>query len=789
MIELRGVSKTVPSGTGSLTILHPIDLTIEAGRVVAITGPSGSGKSTLLGLLAGLDAPSAGHVVLDGIDITTLGEDALAQLRGTRIGFVFQFFHLLPSLTAFENVLVPMEIAGLPKPAARAKELLEEVGLSDRGHHYPSQLSGGEQQRVAIARALANNPPILLADEPTGNLDSATGQSVIQLLLDVNRTRRTTLVLVTHDQELAAVADVVVALRDGRIVRTTTRTAAGGGLVTFVLKMLARELRSSWRRLLFFFVCVAVGVGAIVAIRSVIQSVRTGLMSEARSIIASDVLISTNRPWTSEVLSALGQRLATDEVLDRMEAIETATMVRAEGGADAARMVELRGVQPKFPFYGRVVLQDGQTFSHDLLRGRGALVRPELLTQLGTKVGGQLIIGGQPFTIRGVIAQEPGRRVGAFSFGSRVLIDYDDLRATGLLAFGSRASYQILLRVREQAVEPMTRDIRRDFRDRFVQARSYRSTEDDIGEDLMRAENYLSLVGFVMVVLGGIGVWSVTRVFVKQKIRSVAILKCVGATANQILATYVAQVLLLGIGGSLLGVGIAAVAIAAIPASAAAAFGNVSYGLTLSAALQGLAVGLLVSLLFSLVPLLEVRRVKPLLLLRSLDTVSAAAGREAVVARRRWCRRGCAARIPCQIARRRHRHRRARRAGRLAGRIHHRRAGRLRRLCGNRARPAWRRGAPRARRPAARRHAVFPAAPCGRNPAAARQPDPRHPPRGRPRQLLRARRAGPAGEPARAVLRPAAARRRGHVPDRHPAGSGRRGADASSATRASASRS
>jgi len=225
MIELRGVSKTVPSGAGSLTILHPIDLAIEAGRVVAITGPSGSGKSTLLGLLAGLDAPSAGQVVLDGVDITTLGEDALARLRGARIGFVFQFFHLLPSLTAFENVLVPMEIAGAPKARARATELLAEVGLTERAHHYPSQLSGGEQQRVAIARALANNPPILLADEPTGNLDTGTGHAIIELLLGVNRTRRTTLVLVTHDQELAAVADVVVALRDGRIVRTTTRTA------------------------------------------------------------------------------------------------------------------------------------------------------------------------------------------------------------------------------------------------------------------------------------------------------------------------------------------------------------------------------------------------------------------------------------------------------------------------------------------------------------------------------------------------------------------------------------
>ena len=227
MIELRGVSKTVPSGTGSLTILHPLDLAIDAGRVVAVTGPSGSGKSTLLGLLAGLDAPSTGSVLIDGVDITALNEDALARLRGTRIGFVFQFFHLLPSLTALENVLVPMEIAGVTDARPRALALLAEVGLSERGHHYPSQLSGGEQQRVAIARALANDPPILLADEPTGNLDSATGHQVIELLLEVNRSRKTTLVLVTHDPELASVADIAIALRDGRVVRTTEREIAG----------------------------------------------------------------------------------------------------------------------------------------------------------------------------------------------------------------------------------------------------------------------------------------------------------------------------------------------------------------------------------------------------------------------------------------------------------------------------------------------------------------------------------------------------------------------------------
>ncbi|HVL66111.1 MAG TPA: ABC transporter ATP-binding protein [Vicinamibacterales bacterium] len=218
MIELRGVTKSVPSGSGTLTILHPLDLTIESGTVAAITGPSGSGKSTLLGLIAGLDAPTAGQVLIDGTDITALGEDGLAALRGAKIGFVFQFFHLLPSLTAYENVLVPMEIAGVRDPRRRAAALLDEVGLHDRAHHYPSQLSGGEQQRVAIARALANEPPLLLADEPTGNLDSSTGHSIIELLLDVNRSRGTTLVLVTHDPELAAKAGVRIALRDGRVV-------------------------------------------------------------------------------------------------------------------------------------------------------------------------------------------------------------------------------------------------------------------------------------------------------------------------------------------------------------------------------------------------------------------------------------------------------------------------------------------------------------------------------------------------------------------------------------------
>jgi len=224
MIELTGVTKTVQSGTRPLTILHPLDLAVPKGACLAIVGPSGSGKSTLLGLIAGLDAPTAGRIVVDGVEITALGEDELARLRGARIGFVFQFFHLIPSLTAFENVLVPMELAGAVDPETRAGALLVEVGLGDRLHHYPSQLSGGEQQRVAIARALANDPAIVLADEPTGNLDSDTGQHIIEILLDVNRTHGTTLVLVTHDPELAREADITVSLRDGRIVTVETNT-------------------------------------------------------------------------------------------------------------------------------------------------------------------------------------------------------------------------------------------------------------------------------------------------------------------------------------------------------------------------------------------------------------------------------------------------------------------------------------------------------------------------------------------------------------------------------------
>jgi putative ABC transport system ATP-binding protein len=218
MIEVRSLKKSIRNGTRTVDILRGIDLLIPQGQFVAIMGASGSGKSTLLGLLAGLDSPTEGEVLLDGVEISRLEEDRLAEVRGAKIGFVFQSYQLIPTLTALENVLLPHELNARSDGRARATALLTSVGLADRLQHYPVQLSGGEQQRVALARAFVLDPPIVLADEPTGNLDSINGQHVLDLLTGRQREAQTTLVMVTHDPEIAARADRQIHLRDGLVV-------------------------------------------------------------------------------------------------------------------------------------------------------------------------------------------------------------------------------------------------------------------------------------------------------------------------------------------------------------------------------------------------------------------------------------------------------------------------------------------------------------------------------------------------------------------------------------------
>lgn len=217
MISVSHLTMRLAAGGHDVTILDDLSLEVPRKQMVAVVGPSGSGKSTLLGLIAGLDRPTSGSIRLDGVEITTMPESRMARFRRQTIGYIFQSFHLIPTLTALENVAVPLELTGEPSARERALELLDAVGLRDRATHYPVQLSGGEQQRVAVARAFACRPPILLADEPTGNLDSANGRQVIELLLALHRDHGSTLVLVTHDQDLAAHAERIVTLRDGRI--------------------------------------------------------------------------------------------------------------------------------------------------------------------------------------------------------------------------------------------------------------------------------------------------------------------------------------------------------------------------------------------------------------------------------------------------------------------------------------------------------------------------------------------------------------------------------------------
>jgi putative ABC transport system permease protein len=404
----------------------------------------------------------------------------------------------------------------------------------------------------------------------------------------------------------------------------------------FPVRMALREIRASWRRLLFFFLCVAIGVGAIVALRSIVQNVRATIVGQARMLLGADVAVSLNRPWEPEVRAGIEERIGAHRVVARAETIETATMARpAVERRPVARMVEVLGVDPAFPVYGTVRV-DGTSYDAALLEGRGALVRPELLAQLDVQLGDQILLGGAAFTIRGAVTEEPGTRAGVFTLGPRVIVSLADLQATGLLAFGSRARYQLLLRLDDDvASERLARELRDGFRDQFVRVRWYRRTEEAIGDDLHKAEDYLSLVGFVIIVLGGVGVWSVTRVFLQQRLRSIAVLKCLGATNRQVLATYLLQSLLLGLTGSLLGVALAAMGLLAIPAGVTEAFGGTRLGLTLPAVVQGVTVGVLVALLFALVPLLDVRRIRPLILLRQgladggpggVDVVKLAAG-------------------------------------------------------------------------------------------------------------------------------------------------------------------
>lgn len=390
-----------------------------------------------------------------------------------------------------------------------------------------------------------------------------------------------------------------------------------------------RETRASWLRLVFFFVCVAIGVASIIALRSVIQNVRDTMTREARSLIGADIVVQSPRALDVESALRLRVSLQLVPVYLRADVVQTMTMMRPGGGAgfDTARMAELRGVTEGYPFYGEMTLESGRPYTHALLADRGAIVQPDVLAQLGLKVGDTIMLAGSPFVIRDVLVREKVQRTGGIAFGPRVYVDLAALRALPVLGFGSRATHQVLLKMDDAQVDRATRELRALFQKTTTSVQSWHTLEDRLGRALTVGENYLSLVGFAIVVLGGIGVWSVTRVFVQQKLKSIAVLKCVGASSGQVLGTYVLQILVMSGVGCAMGAAISAIALAAVPQGVLAALSVESVHLTWSAVAQGSAVGLLVSLLFAVVPLLEIRAVKPLLLMRA-DTATTSRARD-----------------------------------------------------------------------------------------------------------------------------------------------------------------
>jgi putative ABC transport system permease protein len=395
-----------------------------------------------------------------------------------------------------------------------------------------------------------------------------------------------------------------------------------------------RETRASWLRLIFFFVCVAIGVAGIIALRSVIQNVRLVMTREARNLIASDLLVESNRQLTPAQLSSLERETSSRAVTGRSSVVQTLTMIQGGGVGEGegaveptARLAEIRGVDASYPLYGSITLASGRPYSHDLVADSGAVVQPDVLAQLGVKTGDRIVIAGRAFTIRDVLVKESAQRRGGVSFGPRIYIDRDAMQQLPVFGLGSRVNYAWMFKItNDRSLIGVEGQLNVAFAKTPVGVTTYKRLEDRIGTALGVGEDYLSLIGFAIVVLGGIGVWSVTRVFIQQKLKTIAVLKCLGASAAQTVWTYVIQITALSFAGCALGAIIAAIALAFIPQTTLDALRLASVHLTVSAVAQGSAVGLLISLLFAAVPLLEIRQVKPLLLMRA-DTAPAAGRR------------------------------------------------------------------------------------------------------------------------------------------------------------------
>lgn len=385
----------------------------------------------------------------------------------------------------------------------------------------------------------------------------------------------------------------------------------------FVLNLTLREVRSSWRRLLFFFLCLSIGVGSIVALRSLVQNMNRAVSADARNLLTADIEINSTSPLKPDQVSAVENVTKNNPAIEaRTDTIAFNSMARpSDPSLETSAMIELKGIEPNFPLVGEFLLSDGTKFKGSLLANRGALVAPPLLEKLGLKIGDKFRIGNAEFQIRGTFEDEPGGR-GGFPMGPRVFIEKKAFDEAGLTGSGSRARRRILLRTAGDPQE-LTKLLREALQDSVVRVQSYREAQENFGEQFERTENYLSLCGLLILVLGGVGVWNVARVFVEQKRQTIAVLKCLGARGRRIIFIYLAQIFLLGLAGSLFGVLLAQLSLWFIGQRFAESLpDNLSYQLSFSSIWQGIALGLIISLLFSALPLLQIEKVKPRLLLR-----------------------------------------------------------------------------------------------------------------------------------------------------------------------------
>lgn len=381
----------------------------------------------------------------------------------------------------------------------------------------------------------------------------------------------------------------------------------------FVLNLFFREIRSSWRRLLFFFLCIAVGVGSVVALRSLIQNLSRAVAVDARALLTADFEVSSTNPFSPSEISAIESVVSKSNIVEaRNEAVTTSAMARSK---DGFQFVEIKGIESPFPLVGNFTLSDEKPFDFSLLENQGAVVQELLLEKLNVKIGDYVQIGRAEFQIRGTFDEEPGGASG-FRLGPRVFISKKDFEEAGLARFGSRVRRRILYRTSADPT-PVVKDLREALKGTTLNVNSYKEAQENTSEQFERTENYLSLTGLLILVLGGIGVWNVARVFVEQKRKTVAVLKCLGADSRKVIFVYLAQILTLGFLGSLFGIFLAQAALWFVRWRFGDALPEeMIYSIHFASAWQGVLLGILISLLFSVLPLLQIRHIKPNLLLR-----------------------------------------------------------------------------------------------------------------------------------------------------------------------------